>query len=93
MAVVLEGAPVVMTHDDGRVEIVQAPPIARIALELLCAADPVVLRVTGRLITLAGQVVYRVIGWDDHGQALIAELAEDRRPVVASPIGRTSGRL
>lgn len=74
---VLEGAVEVHRHEDGRVEILQAPPKTRITLEFIAAADPVVVRVTGNLITLAGQVVYRVVGWDQH--ALLAELAEDRR--------------
>lgn len=77
---VLEGELTSVRHDDGRVEITSAPPIVRISLELVAASDPVVFRVHGNTITVAGQVVYRVTGWDQHGKCLLAELVEDRRP-------------
>lgn len=66
-------------HDDGRVEIVDAPPTTRVSLDFLTTADPVVVRVSGNLISLAGQVTYRVVGWDAYSSALLVELAEDRR--------------
>lgn len=81
MSELLEGDVVCDGHDDGRVEVKQAPPRTRISLEMLLAADPAVFKVTGNLVTLAGQVVYRVVGWDDHSKALLAELVEDRRRV------------
>lgn len=65
MAETLEGAVVMRRHDDGRVEIVSAPPTTTMALEFLLEADPHLVRIRGREITLAGQVTYRVTGWDD----------------------------
>lgn len=76
----LEGEFVCRRHEDGRVEVVEAPPTTRISLEFVHAADPAVVKVSGRLVTIGGQVTYRVTGWDSHGQALLAGLAEDRRP-------------
>lgn len=55
-----------------------APTVALIAPEML-AAERVNVHVVGRMITLAGQVVYRITGWDDDQQALIVLLEEDRR--------------
>jgi hypothetical protein len=75
----LEGDVDVVRHEDGRVEIIDAPPVTRISLEFLCAADPVTVKVTGRRITLGGQVVYEVTGWDNFSSALLARLVEDRR--------------
>lgn len=79
MSTVVDGEVVCRRHDDGRVEIVQAPPCARITLGLLAAADPAVVQASGNAVTFAGQVVYRVVGWDPVGSALLAELYEDRR--------------
>lgn len=76
---ILEGDVQMVRHDDGLVEVTQAPPVTRIALDLLVAADPVVFRVRGNLIDLGGRVTYRVTGWDQHGKCLLAELVEDRR--------------
>lgn len=76
MAEVLEGPVEVTRHDDGRVEIIQAPPRARISLELLASADPFVVRVSGRRIALGGQVIYEVVGWDALSHALIADKRE-----------------
>lgn len=76
---ILEGEVRCQRHEDGRVEIVQAPPVARITLGFLASADPVVVRVSGNTVTLAGQVVYRVTGWDNYGSCLLAERVEDRR--------------
>lgn len=81
MTVVLEGELIVRRHDDGRVEVVQAPQTARISLGLLASADPVTLRVTGcDRITVGGWLAYRIVGWDRHGRCLLAE-REDRREV------------
>ncbi|UJW32395.1 hypothetical protein L3Q67_00995 [Saccharothrix sp. AJ9571] len=56
---------VVMTRGaDGRVEITQAPDTALMSLQMLANLDPATSVVTGRTITLAGQVTYRVTGWD-----------------------------
>jgi hypothetical protein len=81
MAVVLEGAVEVCRHDLHPAVVVPAPPRTRISLEFLHTADPVVVRVSGNTVSLAGQVVYRVVGWDALGSALLAELVEDRRAV------------
>lgn len=70
---IIEGDVVLHRESNGRVVITEAPPTTRISLEVLANSDPVVFRVSGRLIRLADQVTYRVVGWDDHGQALIAE--------------------
>lgn len=55
-----------------------APTVALIAPEWL-AAERVNIKVIGRMITLAGQVIYRITGWDDDQQALIVLLEEDLR--------------
>ncbi len=50
---------VVRSHDDGRIEIVEAPPLAEFSMELLAQADPRVLRVDeAGYLDLAGQAVY-----------------------------------
>jgi hypothetical protein len=79
VSTLVEGEVRTVRHADGRVEITQAPPRARMALSLLASADPVVVRATGDTITLAGQVVYRVSGWDTLGRCLLLDLVEDRR--------------
>lgn len=79
---ILEGNLKLQRHDDGRVEILnlELPQRTRIALELLVAADPAVLRVEGgQRLVFAGQVVYRACGWDELSHALLADLVEDRR--------------
>lgn len=80
MSTVLEGSVDFVRHEDGRMQVLSAPPTTRISLELIAEADPVLLKIRGNVITFAGQVVYRVTAWDTLGKALIAELAEDRRP-------------
>jgi len=77
---VLEGPVDFVQNEDGRVQVLSAPPLTRISLELIAEADPAVLKIRGDLITVAGQVVYRITGWDDLGKALLAKLVEDRRP-------------
>jgi hypothetical protein len=62
---VLHGSVQMRRHADGRVEILQAPPTASMSLELLAGADPHLIVVRGTYITLAGQVTYRVTGWDN----------------------------
>lgn len=79
-AVTLEGEVREVRHDNGMVEILEAPPVTRISLEYIHCADPAVVKVSGRKITLAGQVVYEVTGWDQFTSALVAKLVEDRRP-------------
>lgn len=75
----LEGTIKLVRHDDGRVEILDAPPVIRVSLEFLCAADPVTVKVSGRSMTFGGQVVYEVTGWDAFSAAFMAKLVEDRR--------------
>jgi hypothetical protein len=70
---VLEGDVILKRHKDGRVEILQAPPTARMALAVLQQSDPHVVYVSGNRIRLAGQVTYRIVGWDDHASALLLE--------------------
>lgn len=75
-----EGAVKAVRHEDGRVEILDAPPLVRIGLEFLRDSDPCTVRVSGRTVTFGGQVVYEVTGWDPFSHALTAKLTEDRRP-------------
>ncbi len=70
---VLEGTVVSRRHADGRVEIVSAPPIACMSLEFLAEADRAVTVFRGREVTFAGQVTYRVTGWDDVQSCLVLE--------------------
>lgn len=70
---VLEGDLQLRHHEDGRLEIVQAPPTARMALSLLQQTDPRVVRVGANTIGIAGQVSYRVVGWDAQQSALLLE--------------------
>ncbi|HCT81761.1 MAG TPA: hypothetical protein DGG94_17825 [Micromonosporaceae bacterium] len=75
----LEGTVKVLRHDNGLVEILDAPPLIRIALELIQLRDPVTMKVSGKHITVAGQVVYEVTGWEPFSSTLVAKLVEDRR--------------
>jgi len=77
VAVVLEGDVQTVRHPDGRMEVTQAPPRTRIALALLLCADPAVVRLSGSdTIVFAGQVSYRVTGWDGFSRALLADRVE-----------------
>lgn len=69
---------IVITRTPGQVEISKAPRRARISLESLAAGCPHEICVREDLITLAEQVVYRVVGLDPLG-SLVVELHEDRR--------------
>jgi hypothetical protein len=73
MPEVLEGEVQLRRHDDGRIEILQAPATARMSLELLQASDPATVRVGSNTIGIAGQVRYRVVGWDAQQSALLLE--------------------
>lgn len=73
MAEVLEGEIRAHREDDGRVVIDQAPPVARASLEFIRESDHATVRVQGNTLTLAGQVRYRVTGWDPHGSCLLLE--------------------
>ncbi|HEV7651344.1 MAG TPA: hypothetical protein VGP26_24605 [Actinophytocola sp.] len=70
---VLQGPVEFVRRADGRIEIKSAPPNTLMSLEFLNRADPAVFRVGGREVTLAGQVTYRVVGWDNVQSALILE--------------------
>lgn len=70
---VLQGPLDIEREPDGRVVIKSAPPTTLITLQFIADSDPVVVKVSGRTIRLADQVTYRVVGWDEHGQALVAE--------------------
>lgn len=74
MSTVLEGDVVVRRVSNGAVVVDQAPPRTRFSLELLAASDPAVFQVHGRLVTIGGQVTYRVVGWDELQHALVAEI-------------------
>jgi hypothetical protein len=73
MAEILEGELQVTRHENGRVEIVQAPQRTAISLEFLVSTERHLVRVSGSLLRFAGQVEYRVVGWDPVQHALIAE--------------------
>lgn len=75
----VEGAVKCVRHENGRIEILDAPPITRISLDLLRDSDTARVRVSGGHVTFGGQVVYRVTDWDNNAKALLAELVEDRR--------------
>jgi hypothetical protein len=79
---ILEGEVVLRREDDGRVVIETAPPRARMALEMLQHWDRFLVRVSGNTIRLAGQVAYRVVGWDAQQSAL---LLERQSPAVVQP--------
>lgn len=66
-----------MTRFPGGVRIDRADPEAAISLELLTESCTHLVTVNGDLITIADQVVYRVVGYAD--RALHAVLVEDRR--------------
>lgn len=70
---VIEGEFRVRRHEDGRVEVLQAPQRSTCTLEVLAERDPVVLKVRGREIRIANQVAYRVVGWDDVQSCLVIE--------------------
>lgn len=73
MAEIVEGAVELRQHADGRIEILRAPPVTRISLELLQQSNPAVFAIRGREITMAGQVTYRVTGWDPGQSCLVAD--------------------
>lgn len=73
---ILQGPVESRRHADGRVEILQAPRTTLMSLELVAQSDPAVFVVRGRNITLAGQVTYRVTGWDDVQSCLVLERVE-----------------
>lgn len=73
MAEILQGPIAARREADGRLVIEQAPKTAYLPLELLASADPVVFVVSGNTIHLAGQVTYRVTGWDPVQSALVLE--------------------
>lgn len=75
----VEGAVKCVRHENGRIEILDAPPVTRISLELLRDSDTARVRVSGARVTFGGQVVYQVTGWDTFSKSLLAELIEDRR--------------
>jgi len=92
MSEVLEGEVVCHREADGRVVVVQAPPVARMSLEFLADADPAVVKVRGDRISLAGQATYRVTGWDSHSHALLLRKGPDSpAPVVFPPGAGTKG--
>lgn len=73
---------VVRVKDPNRpmeLEVLEAPEISAITLELLTQAHPAQLRVSRDVITVANVVDYHVVGWDPSTQALLVELVDDRR--------------
>lgn len=68
---------IVCTSFPGGVRVDQADETAAITLELLARSCEHYLRVHGDLITIAEQVVYRVVGFAD--RELLVVLVEDRR--------------
>ena len=80
----LEGQVHMRRHSDGRVVVEQAPPTATMSLDLLAQADHFLVRVSGNRITLAGQVTYRVVGWDGLQSALVLERDDSPGPGVSA---------
>ena len=74
---------VIVRRDGDQAVIVEAPPRAAIALELLFEERALIAMPGRDLIELAGQVVYRVTGYVEG--MLTLELTEDRRPCPCSP--------
>lgn len=79
MAQVVQGAVRLRRGLGGADTVEVAPPRARITLAELTDRQWLSVEATGNTVTFAGQVVYRVTGWDPVGSALLAELYEDRR--------------
>lgn len=73
MAEKLQGPLRIQRHDDGRVEVLEAPGTTYMSLEFLFLADKALVRVSGREVCLAGQVSYRVTGWDNTQSCLVLE--------------------
>lgn len=73
---------VVRVKDPNRpteLEVLEAPEISAITLELLTKAHHEQLQVSGDVITVANVVDYHVVGWDPSSKALLVELVDDRR--------------
>jgi hypothetical protein len=66
-----------MTRFPGGVRIDRADPEAAISLDLIAGSCSHLMTVHGDMITIAEQVVYRVVGYAD--RALQVVLVEDRR--------------
>lgn len=71
---------IVCTSFPGGIRIDQAPETAAITLELLARSCEHSLTVHGDLVTVAEQVVYRVVGFA--GCELLVNLVEDRRAMT-----------
>ncbi|MGW6743778.1 hypothetical protein ACWGDX_24170 [Streptomyces sp. NPDC055025] len=63
----------------GGIEVVHAPRITCIALDVIAAASEHALRVNGSLITVAHQVDYQVTAWQASPPGLTVVLVADRR--------------
>lgn len=93
-SVILEGEVRLRRESNGRVVVEQAPPTASMSLDLLAQSDRFLVRVSGNRVSLAGQVSYRVIGWDALQSALILEregLADLAGPTNFPPGAGTKG--
>jgi hypothetical protein len=73
------GDVVVRRHHDGSVEVLEAPQESLVSLGFLHQRDDGVTSVDGDRLTLAGQVVYQVTGWEPASAALRVRLVEDLR--------------
>lgn len=67
------GEVVLKQHTNGRLEVLQADSAIRISLGFIADADQRTVRVTCDAVHIAGQVTYRITGWDPTVDALIAE--------------------
>jgi hypothetical protein len=81
-----DNSPTVRRHDDGRVEILTVPAKASFSHELVALAEVVVR--DGDLLTLCGQVQYRIVGEDRYVMwgDLLAERISDGRGGPLPPI-------
>lgn len=64
----------------GGIEILHAPRITCISLELLAQACGHEMQVHGDKVTIADQLVYQVTAWQATPPGLTVVLVEDRRP-------------
>jgi len=78
-------AVVMRRHDDGRVEVLEAPTRATFSLELLVARDLAATAIIGGLLIIADQVAYRPVAFDRRGD-LVCERVPWKEENAAPPV-------
>jgi hypothetical protein len=81
------GDVVMRRHADDTIEVVEAPPYARIDLSTIAASAPPGLVIDGRDIVIAGTVAYRPVEFDPSLMVLICQLVRDDRPTPQRTAG------